>query len=39
MLPRLDGISLVKRARAARRELPVLFLSAMVGAVVIGKKD
>jgi two-component system OmpR family response regulator len=28
MLPRLDGISLVKRARAARRELPVLFLSA-----------
>jgi two-component system OmpR family response regulator len=28
MLPRLDGISLVKRTRAARRELPVLFLSA-----------
>jgi two-component system OmpR family response regulator len=28
MLPQLDGISLVKRARAARRELPVLFLSA-----------
>jgi two-component system OmpR family response regulator len=28
MLPRLDGISLVRRARAARRELPVLFLSA-----------
>ena len=28
MLPRLDGISLVKRVRAARRPLPVLFLSA-----------
>lgn len=28
MLPNLDGISLVKRLRAARRPLPVLFLSA-----------
>ena len=28
MLPRLDGISLVKRLRAARRPVPVLFLSA-----------
>ncbi len=28
MLPKLDGISLVKRLRAARRPLPVLFLSA-----------
>jgi two-component system, OmpR family, response regulator len=28
MLPQLDGISLVKRLRAARRPLPVLFLSA-----------
>jgi len=28
MLPRLDGISLVKRLRAARRVTPVLFLSA-----------
>jgi two-component system OmpR family response regulator len=28
MLPHLDGISLVKRLRAARRPLPVLFLSA-----------
>jgi two-component system, OmpR family, response regulator len=28
MLPRLDGISLVKRLRAARSPVPVLFLSA-----------
>lgn len=28
MLPNLDGISLVKRLRAARRPLPILFLSA-----------
>ncbi len=28
MLPQLDGISLVKRLRAARRPVPVLFLSA-----------
>ncbi len=28
MLPRLDGLSLVKRLRAARSVLPVLFLSA-----------
>jgi two-component system OmpR family response regulator len=28
MLPRLDGLSLVKRLRAARNALPVLFLSA-----------
>lgn len=28
MLPNLDGISLVKRLRAARRPVPVLFLSA-----------
>jgi len=28
MLPQLDGISLVKRLRAARRSIPVLFLSA-----------
>ena len=28
MLPGLDGISLVKRLRAARRSVPVLFLSA-----------
>jgi two-component system OmpR family response regulator len=28
MLPKLDGISLVKRLRAARRRIPVLFLSA-----------
>ena len=28
MLPKLDGISLVKRMRAARRPTPVLFLSA-----------
>src|SRR5512133_1475046 len=28
MLPQLDGISLVKRLRAARRVTPVLFLSA-----------
>ena len=28
MLPALDGISLVKRLRAARRSVPVLFLSA-----------
>jgi two-component system OmpR family response regulator len=28
MLPKLDGISLVKRLRAARRPIPVLFLSA-----------
>jgi len=28
MLPHLDGISLVRRIRAARRPLPVLFLSA-----------
>ncbi|MBL9199096.1 MAG: response regulator transcription factor [Opitutaceae bacterium] len=28
MLPKLDGISLVKRIRASRRPLPVLFLSA-----------
>lgn len=28
MLPHLDGISLVKRLRAARRSTPVLFLSA-----------
>jgi two-component system OmpR family response regulator len=28
MLPKLDGISFVKRIRAARRLLPVLFLSA-----------
>jgi two-component system OmpR family response regulator len=28
MLPRLDGLSMVKRLRAQRAELPVLFLSA-----------
>ncbi len=28
MLPRLDGLSLVRRLRAAKRPLPVLFLSA-----------
>jgi two-component system OmpR family response regulator len=28
MLPRLDGLSLVRRLRAARRPVPVLFLSA-----------
>ena len=28
MLPKLDGLSLVKRLRAARRTVPVLFLSA-----------
>jgi len=28
MLPRLDGISLVRRLRAARRQTPILFLSA-----------
>ena len=28
MLPQLDGLSLVKRLRASRRPLPVLFLSA-----------
>ncbi len=28
MLPKLDGISLVKRLRAARRPIPILFLSA-----------
>jgi two-component system, OmpR family, response regulator len=28
MLPQLDGLSLVKRLRAARRPVPVLFLSA-----------
>jgi len=28
MLPRLDGLSLVRRLRAARRPMPVLFLSA-----------
>ena len=28
MLPKLDGISVVKRLRAARRPIPVLFLSA-----------
>jgi two-component system OmpR family response regulator len=28
MLPKLDGISLVRRMRAARRQTPVLFLSA-----------
>jgi len=28
MLPGLDGLSLVRRLRAARRQLPVLFLSA-----------
>jgi two-component system OmpR family response regulator len=28
MLPKLDGLSLVKRLRAARRAVPVLFLSA-----------
>ncbi|MSU70017.1 MAG: response regulator transcription factor [Opitutaceae bacterium] len=28
MLPKLDGISLVRRLRAARQSLPVLFLSA-----------
>ncbi len=28
MLPKLDGISLVKRLRAARQTMPVLFLSA-----------
>ncbi len=28
MLPKLDGISLVKRLRAARKQTPVLFLSA-----------
>ena len=28
MLPRLDGISLVRRLRAARRSTPILFLSA-----------
>jgi len=28
MLPKLDGVSLVKRLRAARRPVPVLFLSA-----------
>ena len=28
MLPKLDGVSLVRRIRAARRPVPVLFLSA-----------
>jgi len=28
MLPRLDGLSVVKRLRAARRQTPILFLSA-----------
>src|SRR5271163_1681430 len=28
MLPSLDGLSLVRRLRAARRQIPVLFLSA-----------
>ncbi len=28
MLPQLDGLSVVKRLRAARRQIPVLFLSA-----------
>lgn len=28
MLPKLDGLSLVRRLRASRRQLPVLFLSA-----------
>jgi two-component system OmpR family response regulator len=28
MLPKLDGLSLVRRLRAARRQVPVLFLSA-----------
>ena len=31
MLPRLDGLSLVRRLRAARNPLPVLFLSARSG--------
>jgi two-component system, OmpR family, response regulator len=31
MLPRLDGLSLVRRLRAARNQLPVLFLSARSG--------
>jgi two-component system, OmpR family, response regulator len=31
MLPRLDGLSLVKRLRARRRQTPVLFLSARAG--------
>lgn len=31
MLPKLDGISLVRRLRAARRPVPVLFLSAKAG--------
>src|SRR5476651_1882598 len=28
MLPRLDGLSLVRRLRAARKAVPILFLSA-----------
>lgn len=31
MLPQLDGLSLVKRLRARRRHVPVLFLSARAG--------
>ncbi len=31
MLPRLDGLSLVRRLRAARRATPLLFLSAKAG--------
>jgi two-component system, OmpR family, response regulator len=31
MLPQLDGLSLVKRLRARRSQLPVLFLSARAG--------
>lgn len=31
MLPQLDGLSLVKRLRARRRQTPVLFLSARAG--------
>ena len=31
MLPGLDGLSLVKRVRAARNDTPVLFLSARSG--------
>jgi two-component system OmpR family response regulator len=38
MLPRLDGLSLVRRLRSARRQVPVLFLSAKsaVGDRVLG---
>ena len=38
MLPRLDGISLVRRLRAGRRPMmPVLFLSAKAGVGACGR--